>query len=194
MVAWPVWPYSAHSLRDRAHHVTEPIARKETATQNSVVLTLLNPPSEVLAIACRLGPPGVVTMDRVSSNESTAVSWSLLAAGVLLCGLGLVLAVGNIMAAANDEDFTVSLGGLLFGAGLGLLQLAGLNRRFGRIPPAGGSLVAVGSVVTGWAVGGGLDELLQDHASQFVLAAVFMVIGVAVAAGGWVLAFRTADL
>jgi hypothetical protein len=132
-------------------------------------------------------------MDRVGSNESSAVFWSLLGVGILLCGLGLVLGIVNLLAAANDEDFTVSLGGLLLGVGLGLCQLAGLNRRFDRIPAAGGALVAVGSVVTGWAVGGGLDELLQDHAGQFVLAAIFVVIGVALAAGGWVLAFRTAD-
>ena len=128
-------------------------------------------------------------MGRVDPEEP-AVFWSLLGTGVVLGASGIVLAAINIVAALNDEDFTVSLGGLLLGVGVGLGLLAVLKRRFQRIARAGGAMVMLGPVVAGWALGGGLDELFQDHPVQLILATLLFVVSVGVTAGGFVVSGR----
>ncbi len=65
----------------------------------------------------------------------------------------------------------------------GLTFLAVLKRRFHRISGAEGALVMLGPVLAGWALGGGLDELFQDHPVQLILATHFFVVGAGVAAG-----------
>jgi peptidoglycan/LPS O-acetylase OafA/YrhL len=127
----------------------------------------------------------------VASERSPALFWSLLTVGIAVTLVGVTMAMVDIAAALDDEDFTLSLGGLVLGIGLALLLLAAMAERGGRLHPVGSAMVAVGVVVAGWALGGGVDELVRDRLGGFAVAAVAVVLGAALATGGYVIASRS---
>lgn len=111
--------------------------------------------------------------------------------GTTIAGLGFGSAADNVVRFNQDRPFTVSLGGLLVGLGVAIV----LTGRLNAIRTGGGwagamriALVVLGSLLAGWALGGGLDNLFREGRGEdysFAFAAAVSGFGCGLAAIGW---------
>ena len=98
------------------------------------------------------------------ATSSTSDRWrgAVIAVGALLAVIGAVSTVVSVIAAVDDEAFTVSLGGLLLGLGIGTVLVgAVLLRRAERPRRLILARVVLGATFLGYLIGGVVDELLR---------------------------------
>jgi hypothetical protein len=110
------------------------------------------------------------------------------AIGATVTGLGVGSAADNVVRFNQDRAFTVSLGGVLVGFGLGGMLIGRLVARGATKPRWLLLLVEFGTLLAGWALGGGLDNLLSESAGQaysFAFAAALAGLGCGLAFIGW---------
>lgn len=108
--------------------------------------------------------------------------------GATITGLGLGNAADNVVRFNQDRPFTVSLGGVFAGLGLGIILVGRLVARGAMRPRWLLVVVELGSLLAGYAFGGGLDDLLRESQGgpySFKLGAAFAGLGCGVAAIGW---------
>jgi len=108
--------------------------------------------------------------------------------GATITGLGLGNAADNVVRFNRDRPFTVSLGGIFVGLGVGIILASRLAARGATRPRWLLVVVELGSLLAGYAVGGGLDDLLRlSHGGpySFTFGAAFAGLGCGVVAIGW---------
>ncbi len=127
------------------------------------------------------------------SRERAFTTAGLVTLGMLLVGWGIGNGIDNIVSHAHGEPWTVSLGGTLAGLGGAMVIGAVLARRSAAwwcyVPGV------IGAVLTGYGLGGGIDDLLReidggDHG--FALGMALCGLGVGLAAASMLLAKRWA--
>jgi hypothetical protein len=109
-------------------------------------------------------------------------------AGATIIGLGLGSAADNVVRFNQNRPFTVSLGGVIAGVGLGILLAGRLIARGAAGPGWALVVLQFGTFLGGYALGGGLDDLLRESRGEpysFTFGAALAGLGCGLAAVGW---------